>query len=254
MGELARCSLDQEELLYKTFGINAELLIDHAWGWEPVTMQMIKEYHPDNHSIGTGQVLSCPYSHEQARVVAWEMAESLSLQLFDKHLLTYRLVLSVGYDASSLNRTEVAASYFGKISTDHYGRSVPAHAHGTTVLPTPTSSTSIISTAVTTLFDGLINPSLLIRRLTLTALDVKNENEVISSPPEPRQLDLFTDYTVLNARKEKEECNLKKERLLQQTLLRIKGTFGKNAILKGLNYAEGATQRLRNQQIGGHHE
>ncbi|WP_287936061.1 DNA methylase [Duncaniella freteri] len=253
MGDIARCSISNEALLYKLFGVNAELLIDHAWGWEPVTMDLVKAYRPESHSMCCGQVLSCAYTFEKARVVVQEMADGVALDLLEKHLVADQLILEVGYDVESLSDPEISSQYHGKISVDHYGRMVPAHAHGTANLKRFTSSSRIISDAVVELFDRTVNPVLLIRRITLSVNHVIHESDVMSHR-KPVQLDLFTDYEALRVRAEIEESMLRKERRLQETILNIKKSFGKNSILKGLNFADGATQRTRNRLIGGHHE
>ncbi len=251
MGDVARCSINHEDFLYKLFGVNAELLIDHAWGWEPVTMKQIKAYRPETRSICSGQVLSSAYTFQKARIVVLEMADALSLDLLDKGFVTDQIVLEAGYDVESLTNPEISVKYEGKITTDHYGRRLPAHAHGSARLPRPTSSCSMISKTVAELFDRVVNPDLLLRRLTLTANNVVREADVVEKR-EAVQLDLFTDYESLRRQKAAETIALAKERRRQEAVLRIKKMFGKNAILKGLNYAEGATQRDRNGQIGGH--
>lgn len=253
MGDVARCSLNHENILYKMFGVNAELLIDHAWGWEPVTMDLVKAYRPESHSMCSGQVLSCAYTFEKARVVVQEMADGVALDLLEKSLVADQLILEVGYDVESLSDPEISSQYHGKISVDHYGRMVPAHAHGTANLKRFTSSSRIISDAVVELFDRTVNPVLLIRRITLSVNHVIHESDV-RSHRKPVQLDLFTDYEALRVRAEIEESMLRKERRLQETILNIKKSYGKNSILKGLNFADGATQRTRNRLIGGHHE
>ena len=253
MGDIARCSIDHEDFLYKLFGVNAELLIDHAWGWEPVTMEYVKTYRPEAKSISSGQVLTCAYTSAQARNVVLEMADSVSLDLIDKRIVTDQLVLTVGYDIESLTRPEIRAKYNGKITTDHYGRQVPVHAHGTINIEHPTSSGKILTEKVAELYDRIINPDLLVRRLTLSINRLIHEEDV-KSKPQAMLLDLFTDYEELKRQQEAEEAELAKERRRQEAVLKIKKMFGKNAILKGLNYADGATQRERNQQIGGHHE
>lgn len=253
MGDIARCSLEHEDLLYRLFGVNAELLIDHAWGWEPVTMDKVKAYRPEAKSISSGQVLTCPYTADNARVVALEMADCVSLDLIDKRLVTDQLVLTVGYDIESLLNPEIRAKYNGKITIDHYGRRVPAHAHGTINLDHPTSSGKLLTEKTAELYDRIVNRNLLVRRLTLSINHLINEDDprakAVAVTP-----DLFTDLEELQRKKEREKAELLKERRGQEAVLRIKKMFGKNAILKGLNYADGATQRDRNRQIGGHHE
>lgn len=253
MGDIARCSIDGEDFLYKQFGVNAELLIDHAWGWEPVTMDKVKSYRPETKSISSGQVLHCAYTAEKARVVALEMAYNVSLKLIDTRFVTDQIVLTVGYDIESLTNPAIRSRYTGKITTDFYGRQVPVHAHGTINLDRYTSSGNILTLKVAELFDRIVNRNLLIRRITLAINHLKHENE-LKKKPQVVQLDLFTDYEEIKRSREAEEAELSKERRQQEAVLRIKKMFGKNAILKGLNYAEGATQRSRNRQIGGHHE
>lgn len=253
MGDIAQCSLTNEDFLYELFGVNAELLIDHAWGWEPVTMDYVKSYRPEAKSLSSGQVLTCAYTSAQARNVVLEMADSVSLELIDKRLVTDQLVLTVGYDIESLTNPEIRAKYHGKITTDHYGRQVPVHAHGTINIDRHTSSGKILIEKVAELYDRIINPDLLVRRLTLSINHLISEDN-IKDKPKTVQLDLFTDYEELKHKQDIEEAELSKERRRQEAVLKIKKMFGKNAILKGLNYADGATQRDRNQQIGGHHE
>lgn len=253
MGDIARFSLSHEGLLYKIFGVNAELLIDHAWGWEPVTMEMVKAYRPQSHSVSTGQVLTCAYPADKARIVVLEMADAMALEIFDTGQVTDQLTLEIGYDVSSLDRPEILSEYKGRITTDHYGRQVPAHAHGTVNLNRPTSSSKILMDEIGALYDRIINPQLLVRRITLCACRLKSEMES-KRTHEPLQPDLFTDYEELRRRTEAENAAIEKERHRQEAILKIKKMYGKNAILRGLNYADGATQRDRNRQIGGHHE
>ncbi len=253
MGDIARCSINNEDFLYKLFGVNAELLIDHAWGWEPVTMDYVKSYRPETKSMSSGQVLQCAYTSDRARNVVLEMADAVSLDLIDKRLVTDQLVLTVGYDIESLTDPAIRAKYHGKITTDYYGRQVPAHAHGTINLDRPTSSASILTDKTAALYDRIVNPYLLVRRLTLSINRLMDENQA-ERRRQPVQLDLFSDYGEIMRQRERDEEELAKERRRQETMLKIKKMFGKNAILKGLNFADGATQRDRNQQIGGHHE
>ena len=253
MGDIARCSLTNEDFLYELFGVNAELLIDHAWGWEPVTMDYVKSYRPEAKSLSSGQVLTCAYTSNQARNVVLEMADSVSLELIEKRLVTDQLVLTVGYDIESLTNPEIRAKYHGKITTDYYGRHVPVHAHGTINIDRHTSSGKILIEKVAELYDRIINPDLLVRRLTLSINHLISEDKVKENP-KAVEFDLFTDYEELKRKQELEEAELSKERRRQEAVLKIKKMFGKNAILKGLNYTDGATQRDRNQQIGGHHE
>lgn len=251
MGKIARLSLRNEDFLYKLFGVNAELLIDHAWGWEPCSMEQVKAYKPDNNSFSNGQVLQNAYDFKKARVVIQEMAESMALDLVAKKLVTNQLVLTVGYDIECLTNPTIRLKYHGPVTTDYYGRQVPKHAHGTANLEKYTSSSSIIRKAVVELYEKLVNPDLLIRRLNLTTNHVIDESSS-ERQLQPQQLDLFTDYDALEKQKKEEKHTLDKERRMQETQIALKKRFGKNAILKGLNFEEGATARERNAQIGGH--
>ena len=251
MGKIARMSLQNEELLYRLFGVNAELLIDHAWGWEPCTMEQVKAYRPESNSLSSGQVLQSAYDWKRARVVVLEMADAAALDLVARKLVTDQLVLTVGYDTESLTNPAVRAKYDGPVTTDYYGRQVPKHAHGTANLDRQTSSSSIIAKAVGELYDRIVNPDLLIRRINLTANHVVNEASVRQHEP-PQQLDLFTNYEEVERKRKEEREALEKERRMQEARLAIKRRFGKNAILKGLNFEEGATAKERNAQIGGH--
>lgn len=257
MGDIARCSLGKpgdfynEDLLYKLFGINAELLIDHAWGWEPCTISQIKAYKPENNSLGAGQVLQCPYTFEKARLIVKEMTELLVLDLVDKCLVTDQLTLTVGYDIENLTDAKRRKAYKGEIKTDRYGRQIPKHAHGTVNLDRQTSSTRLIMEAMLELFDRIMDPSLLVRRVYVTATRVVRE-ELAVKKTRFEQLDLFTDYQALEQKEKEEEVQFQKEKNLQKAMLDIKKKFGKNAILKGMNLEEGATARERNRQIGGH--
>ena len=250
MGKVARCSLEKEDLLYRLFGVNAELLIDHAWGWEPCTIGFVKAYRPETNSMSSGQVLSEPYTFEKARNVVMEMADAISLDLVEKRLVTNQLVLTVSYDRENLTRPEIASKYQGEIVMDYYGRPVPKHAHGTANLASSSSSSREIIAAVVSLYDRIVNRDLLIRRLNISTNHVVSEEQETGSKEQEgtKQLDLFTDYDAI-ARKEQ---SMKKERRMQEALLNIKRRFGKNAILKGTSYAEGATAKERNSQIGGH--
>ena len=252
MGDVARQSVRNEGLLYKMFGVNAELLIDHAWGWEPCRLCDIKSYRPQSHSLSTGQVLQSPYDCRKARVVVHEMAEAAALDLLDKHLLTDQIVLDVGYDIESLKASGEADDYQGEIQTDRYGREVPKAAHGSIGLEGPTSSAGIIRQAVLSLYDRIVNPSLLVRRLTLTTNHVISEQAFEKRKHEPQQLSLFEDVAQQQRADEEKAALLDKERKVQQAILGIKKMFGKNAILKGVNFDEGATAVERNSQIGGH--
>ena len=257
MGDIARCSIGKEtdfyneDLLYRLFGINAELLIDHAWGWESVEMSDIKSYKPENNSICSGMVLQCAYTVENARLVVREMTDLMSLDLVEKGMVTDQIVLTVGYDIENLSRPEIRKKYHGPITTDHYGRQVPKHGHGTQNLKKATASTRLLMEAAEELFDRIVNPELLIRRITITVNHVVRESEV-QQTISFEQLDLFTDYDALEKQRKEENAELEKEKKMQQAMLSIKKKFGKNAILKGMNLEEGAMARQRNDQIGGH--
>ena len=251
MGQIARMSINNEELFYRLFGVNAELLIDHAWGWEPCTMPYIKAYKPEVNSMGSGQVLPHAYDFKKARVVMLEMADTLAMDLVDKQLVTDQLSIMINYDGESLRRSEYQ-EYTGPVGYDYYGRVVPRHAQGTIKLGRLTSSSRLIRKAVDELFCKIVDHSLLIRRINITAIRVINEEEALRERQVPVQLDLFTDYEAERKAIEQEETQLENERNLQKTVLAIKKKFGKNAILKGLDFAEGATARERNNQIGGH--
>lgn len=247
MGDIARCSIKNEDLLYKLFGINAELLIDHAWGWEPCTIKSIKSYTPNIKSITSGQVLDCPYNYQNTKLVVREMADLLALDLVSKKLVTSKLTLTIGYDIKNIND-----NYQGEITTDFYGRKIPKHAHGTITLNHKTSSSKIIMNALIKLYDKIINPKLLIKRINLAAIDVTKE-ELETNKSRYWQLDLFTDTEKQNLILEKEKAEETKERTLQGTLLNIKEKYGKNSILKLMDLEEAATTKKRNEQIGGHH-
>lgn len=257
MGDVARCSVGKpndyhnEELLYRLFGVNAELLIDHAWGWEPCAMADIKAYKPAANSIGSGQVLQCPYDSGKAKLIVREMTDLLVLNLVDKGLVTDQLVLTVGYDIENLTDPEIRKRYQGEIVTDRYGRKIPKHAHGTANLDRKTSSTMLILDAVMDLYDRIIDHNLLVRRIYVTACHVTEESAA-SEQPAFEQLDLFIDYQALEQKKQEEEAKLNREKQLQQAMLGIQKKYGKNAVLKGMNLEEGATARERNRQIGGH--
>lgn len=259
MGDIARCSVGKpgefynEGLLYDLFGVNAELLIDHAWGWEPCTIEDIKAYKPSANSISTGQVLSEPYDFEKTRLIIREMTELLVLDLLDKHLVTDRMVLTVGYDIENLTDKSRRNAYNGEVVTDRYGRKIPKHAHGTANLKEKTSSISIIMDAVMELYDRIMDPALLTRRMSVVAANVVDESEAEAQKTETyEQLSLFTDIEKEEERKKEEKAALLKERKAQEAVLAIRKKFGKNAILKGTNLEEGATTIDRNWQIGGH--
>ena len=248
MGDIARCSLNNEDLLYKLFGVNAEILIDHAWGVEPCTIKDIKSYKPQRNSMSTGQVLHCPYDYKKTKLIVKEMADSIALDLVSKNLVTDQLILVIDYDGKNISN-----SYQGETTKDYYGRTVPKHANGTINLPHKTSSSKYITEEIIKLYDKIINKNLLTRRITIVANNLTNINE-LKSTPKIEQFDLFTDYKKL----EEEQLKIKKqeqeENKLQQTLLDIKNKYGKNAILRGMNLEEGSTAIERNSQIGGHHE
>lgn len=252
MGDIARTSVNNEALLYRLFGVNAELLIDHAWGWEPVEMEYIKAYRPETSSMSSGQVLQEPYTFEKARNVVMEMADAISLDLVEKCLVTNQLILTIGYDHESLERPETTARYHGNIVMDYYGRTVPKHAHGTANLNRYSSSSKEIIEAVISLYDRIVDHVLLIRRLNITTNNIISETEARNKGKEPVQLDLFTDYEALAIEAGKLNAEREKERKMQEALIAIKHKFGKNAILKGTSFSEGATARDRNNQIGGH--
>lgn len=251
MGDVALCSVTHEELLYTLFGKNAELLIDHAWGWEPCTIKDIKTYRPASQSLGSSQVLPCPYSAEKARLVLREMADQLVLDLAEKKLVTDQLVLTVGYDIENLTVPQRCSNYQGPVVLDSYGRQIPRHAHGTASLSRHTASSKELIRAASDLFDRIVNPILLIRRLSITANHTVPERSV-STPILYEQMNLFTDYAALEKRRKKEQAELERDKKLQQAILSIKKKYGRNAILRGMSLEEGATARERNKQIGGH--
>ena len=247
MGDIARCSIQNEDLLYKLFGINAELLIDHAWGYEPCTIESIKSYTPNNRCITSGQVLDYPYNYKETKLVICEMADSLALDLTAKSLVTDKLTLTIGYDIQNINN-----NYEGEITTDFYGRKIPKHAHGTITLTHKTSSSKIIMNALIKLYDKIIESKLLIKRINLTAIDVTDEKLEIHKT-KYHQLDLFSDSEKQTNILENEKREEAKERKLQGTLLNIKEKYGKNSILKLMDLEKAATTKKRNEQIGGHH-
>lgn len=257
MGDIARCSVGKEnayyneDLLYKMFGINAELLIDHAWGYEPCTMEQVKAYQPESKSIVSGQVLKCPYTFDKARLVVKEMADLLTLDLVDKGLVTDQLVLTVGYDIDNLSSSNGGKQYAGEVTTDRYGRKVPKHAHGTINLEKQTSSTKKIIRAAVELYDRIADKNLLVRRISISANRLVDEKTALSKK-EYEQLSLFADYSALEKEREKEEAALEREKRMQKAMLALKKKYGKNAVLKGMNLEDGATAKDRNGQIGGH--
>lgn len=250
MGDIARISVENEELLYKLFGINAELLIDHSWGWEPCTIKDIKAYKPTSNSVSLGQVLHCPYNYEKTRTIVKEMTESLTLQMVEKRIVTSQMVLTIGYDIENLTNPNISKLYNGEVTIDRYGRRIPKHAHGTINLDHKTSSTKLITEAVMELFDRIIDKNLLTRRIYVVANNVINENDVKEENFE--QINLFTNFGELNAKKEKDKKKELAEKEMQKAIINIKKKYGKNAILKGMNFEEGATMIDRNGQIGGH--
>ena len=239
MGDVALCSEYDEDYLYKLFGINAELLIDHAWGWEPCEISDIRAYRPRTNSFSSGQVLKEPYSYDKALVVATEMADDVGLKLLKRKLVTNQVILTIGYDVQNLEQ-----GYKGEVKKDFYGRLVPKHAHGTYNLGQYTCSSRLIREAVRNIFLKKVNPKLLIRRITIDVADVKQENDATTKP---KQLALFNDT-------QNNEENIKRERRANEAVIAIKERYGKNAILKGINFERGATGRERNVQIGGHRE
>ena len=242
MGDVARQSVINDEKLYKMFGVNAELLIDHAWGYEPCTIESVKSYRPTVNSISSGQVLKEPYDYLNTRLIIKEMAELLSLDLVKKGLVTSKLVLEIGYDVCNIDN-----DYDGDVKLDRYGREIPKHAHGTINIDHKTSSTKIITDKFVKLFDSIINKNLYVRRINLTASNVVNEHEY-KDTSNFEQLNMFVDYNEENKKKQKEL----EEKSLQKAVINIKSRYGKNAILKGMNFVEGGTTIERNGQIGGH--
>ncbi len=251
MGDVAQTSLKNEELLYKLFGVNAELLIDHAWGYEPCTIKSIKEYKPTTNSISSGQVLHCPYDYEKTKLIIKEMTELLALDLVEKNLVTDQIVLTIEYDIENLTNQSISSNYNGEITTDRYGRKIPKHAHGTININHKTSSTKIIMKKTMELYEKIVNKELLTRKIYVVANKVINR-ENIKEDTEYEQIDLFTDYTKLNQKKKKEKEQEEEERNLQIAMLNIKNKYGKNAILRGMNLEDGGTTMERNGQIGGH--
>ena len=247
MGDVAKQSVKDDEKLYKLFGINAELLIDHAWGYEPCTIDSVKSYKPVTNSLSSGQVLKEPYDYNKTRLIVKEMAELLSLDLVKKDLITSKLVLEIGYDICNLSKSNLSHFYDGEIKLDHYGREVPKHAHGTINIDHKTASTKIITDKFVELYDNIINKDLYVRRVTLTACDVVNEDDY-KNILTYEQMNMFIDYNELAKQRQKERA----EKSLQKAVLNIKSRYGKNAILKGMNFVAGGTTIERNGQIGGH--
>lgn len=249
MGDVARYSLYNEDRLYKLFGINAELLIDHAWGWEPCTIEDIKSYKPSTNSLSSGQVLQYPYPYDKAKLIVREMTELLVLDLVQKNVVTDQIVLDVGYDIENLAGDKPA--YGGEVTTDRYGRKVPKYAHGTAHIKQLTSSTILIMEAMMELFDRIVDKSLTVRRINVTACKLVNESDALKEQS-CEQLDLFSDYEAEEKKKQQEKAELEREKRIQKTVIELREKFGKNAVLKGMNLQEGATTVSRNKQIGGH--
>ena len=248
MGDVARMSVKNEDLLYKLFGVNAELLIDHAWGWENVTIESIKAYRPATNSICSGQVLHCPYNYENTKLIVKEMTELLALDLVEKGLVTNQIVLEIGYDVDNLKNQAISSLYNGEITTDKYGRKVPKHAHGTINIDHQTASSKVLTEHIIKLYEQIVNKQLLVRRINITVNNVVSENMVKTSDYE--QINLFVDYKEVNKKRKKEEA----EKEIQKAMIDIKSKYGKNAILKGMNLQKEGTTIERNRQIGGHKE
>ena len=246
MGDIAKISIYNEELLYKLFGVNAELLIDHAWGWEPCTIKHIKEYKPVSNSISSSQVLHRPYNYEETKIIVKEMTELLSLDLVSKNLVTNQIVLEVKYDKENLINEEISKKYNGEITTDWYGRKVPKHSHGTINLDHKTSSTKLMMKAIMELYNKVVDNKLLARKVRIIANNVIGEDVIQENNFE--QVDLFTNYKQKEINKRKEMS----EKEIQKAMIDIKKKYGKNAVLKGLNFEKGATTIERNTQVGGH--
>ena len=253
MGDIARQSIVAEEVFYRCFGVNAELLIDHAWGWEPCTIADIKAYKPDSNSLSNGQVLKEPYDTQKARVVLKEMAEEAALRLLNYGLLTDQVSLYIGYDSSSLDRPDVKAEYKGDLGLDHYGRIVPKHAQGRARLSRKCNSTRLITEGLLEIFDRVVDPRLLIRRINISTNELVYESEwKVSEQSQLSEYDLFTDIEEEDSKKKTADELLSKERRMQEAILQIKKKYGKNALLKGHDFEDGATSIERNSQIGGH--
>ena len=266
MGDVARCSLGSdrefynEDLLYKLFGVNAELLIDHAWGWEPCTIKEIKDYKPETNSLSEGQVLQSPYPYEKARLIVKEMTDQLALNLVGKNLVCDQVVLTISYDTENMDDPEKAAKYRDEITIDYYGRPVPKHAHGSAGFETPTSSGTLMMEAMLSIFDRTVHPDLTVRRINVVANNIQDATK-LKSNKNPEQMDFFTQIAEAHdnsadaegkKKREISEKDLEEEEKIQETLLAIKSKFGKNAVVKAMNLEEGATAMSRNKQIGGH--
>ena len=251
MGDIALMSVNNENLLYKLFGINAELLIDHAWGWEPCTIKDVKSYKPMTNSLSSGQVLHEPYNYEKTKLIVREMIELLTLDMVSKHCVTDQIVLTIGYDISNLTNSKVSSLYSGEVVTDYYGREVPKHSHGTVRLSHKTSSTEIISTELMKLYERIINPLLLTRRINISVCNLEYESK-LNDNKIYHQFDLFSNEEEINKNYEIELKKEKEEKNVQKAILEIKNKYGKNSILKGMNLMEGGTTIERNEQVGGH--
>ena len=252
MGDVAKCSVNNEKLLYKLFGVNAELLIDHAWGWEPCTIKSIKSYKPITNSITSGQVLHCPYNYKDAILIVKEMIEELSFNLLEKGLVTSQIVLTIEYDIENLTNSLISSSYKGEITTDRYGRKIPKHAHGTENLDHKTSSYKIMDKAVLNLYKRIVNEKLLIRKIYVVANGVVKESSIKNEEGNYEQTNLFTNYEEEQKKRKMEQKDEEDEKKIQHAILDIKKKYGKNAIIKGMSLEEGATMIERNGQIGGH--
>ena len=245
MGDIARCSEQNEDLLYKLFGVNAELLIDHAWGYEPVTIEQIKSYKPKCNSLSSGQVLHCPYNYQDTKTVVKDMADGLAFDLVRKDLVTKQIVLTIEYDTENLKNPNIVEKYDGEITIDRYGRAVPKHAHGTINLESATASVQIIVKNTIILFERIINKDLLVRKINITASNVINKNEI---DDEYEQVNLFIDYEAREKQRKKELQEMK----MESAMLEIRKKYGANAIFKGRNLEKSSTALERNGQIGGH--
>ncbi len=251
MGDVARMSIDNEKLLFKMLGVNAELLIDHAWGYEPCTIKDAKAYKPESNSISSGQVLHNPYNYQDARLIVMEMTDALVIELVKKHLVTKKIVLTIGYDIENLTNQKISNQYHGEVVLDRYGRSVPKSSHSTINIDHYTSSSKLILDAVNKLYVKIANPFLLVRRLNVAFCELQDESKQVVKKKNV-QLNLFTDYNLLQDEKVKEEKEEKKDEDIQKAIIAIREKYGKNAILKGMNYEEKATMRDRNMEVGGH--
>lgn len=251
MGDVARCSIQNEDCLYREFGKNAQYIIDQAWGWESVTIADIKAYKPKSTSISSGQVLTRPYTFDETRIIVREMTENLVLGLVEKGLVTDQIVLQIGYDIDNLKDPKRREEYSGTIEIDRYGREIPKHARGTANMGKHTSSTRIVTEKTLELFERIVDPKLLVRRLNITANHIVGENEAVKNTT-PQQLSLFDDAQEIERRQAQEDAAEEKERKIQKAMIQIKGRYGANAILKGTNFQEGSTARERNGTLGGH--